>query len=73
MYCKINGKFQQKCKTNEMIFDIPTLIEYVTKFVTFYPGDMLLTGTPSGVCSVKSGDEIEFGLSGKINAKFTVQ
>ena len=39
-----------------MIFQIPTLIEYISKFVTLHEGDMILTGTPSGVGPVKDGD-----------------
>lgn len=62
IYCKINGVDKQRCNTNMMIFDIPTLIEYASKFVTFEAGDVLLTGTPAGVCHVDSGDVIEFGL-----------
>lgn len=56
-----------------MIFDIPTLIEALTKYVTMEPGDMLLTGTPPGVSAVKSGDCIEFGLEGIASFKFYVQ
>uniref|UniRef100_A0A0N5ANX4 Oxaloacetate tautomerase FAHD1, mitochondrial n=1 Tax=Syphacia muris TaxID=451379 RepID=A0A0N5ANX4_9BILA len=72
LFCYINGREQQRCKTNAMTFDIPTLIEYITQLVTMYPGDMLLTGTPAGVCKVESKDEIEFGLTKKITAKFTI-
>lgn len=56
-----------------MIFDVPTLIEYATKFVTLEEGDLLLTGTPAGVCRVLPGDVIEFGLTDKVSAKFVVE
>lgn len=56
-----------------MIFDVPFLIEYATQFVTLEEGDLLLTGTPAGVCRVLPGDNIEFGITGKISANFTVQ
>ncbi|CAD6198748.1 unnamed protein product [Caenorhabditis auriculariae] len=73
LYCIINGQEKQRCRTNVMIFDIPTIIEYITQFVTLEPGDLVLTGTPAGVSRVNSGDVIEFGLSGKLQAKFHVQ
>uniref|UniRef100_A0AC35FKT2 Fumarylacetoacetase-like C-terminal domain-containing protein n=1 Tax=Panagrolaimus sp. PS1159 TaxID=55785 RepID=A0AC35FKT2_9BILA len=73
LYCLINGQEKQREKTNKMIFDIPTLISYVTQFATLEPGDLLLTGTPAGVCRVQSGDTIEFGLTGIIDSKFSVQ
>lgn len=73
LYCRINGVEKQRCRTNAMIFDIPTLIEYTTRFVTLDEGDLLLTGTPAGVCRVLPGDCIEFGLTGHISATFVVQ
>jgi len=73
IFCKINGKDQQRSKTDTMIFTIPVLIEYITKFCTLNEGDLLLTGTPAGVTQVKSGDVIEMGLEGITSAKFTVQ
>lgn len=73
LFCKINGKDQQRCRTDVMIFDIPTLLEYATQFVTLEPGDVVLTGTPAGVTKINSGDVIEFGLTDKMTAKFTVQ
>ncbi|CAI5447821.1 unnamed protein product [Caenorhabditis angaria] len=73
LYCIINGKDQQRSRTDLMIFDIPTLIEYTTQFVTLQPGDLILTGTPAGVTKIVPGDVIEIGLTGKINAKFRVQ
>lgn len=73
LFCRINGKDQQRCRTSFMIFDIPTLMEYVSMFATLEPGDLLLTGTPAGVSRVCSGDLIEFGLEGKIKCSFSVQ
>ena len=46
-----------------MIFKIPTLIEYITKFMTLNKGDMILTGTPSGVGPVKPGDYLYASLN----------
>ncbi|PIO52386.1 hypothetical protein TELCIR_26308, partial [Teladorsagia circumcincta] len=73
LFCRINGVEKQRSRTDMMIFDIPTLIEYTTRFVTLEEGDLLLTGTPAGVCRVLPGDTIEFGLEGRITTKFVVQ
>ncbi|KAK6011682.1 FAH family protein [Ostertagia ostertagi] len=73
LFCRINGVEKQRSRTDMMIFDIPTLIEYATRFVTMDEGDLLLTGTPAGVCRVLPGDTIEFGLEGRITTKFVVQ
>ncbi|PAV74352.1 hypothetical protein WR25_10902 [Diploscapter pachys] len=73
LFCKINGVDKQRARTDLMIFDVPSIIEFTTKFVTLEPGDLLLTGTPAGVCKVNPGDEIEFGITGKISAKFNVK
>uniref|UniRef100_A0A7E4VP08 Oxaloacetate tautomerase FAHD1, mitochondrial n=1 Tax=Panagrellus redivivus TaxID=6233 RepID=A0A7E4VP08_PANRE len=73
LYCVINGAEKQRSKTDVMIFDIPTLLEYITKYTTLAPGDLLLTGTPAGVCRVLPGDVIEFGITGIIKSNVTVQ
>ncbi|PIO59686.1 FAH family protein [Teladorsagia circumcincta] len=73
LFCRINGVEKQRSRTDMKIFDITTLIEYTTRFVTLEEGDLLLTGTPAGVCRVLPGDTIEFGLEGRITTKFVVQ
>jgi 5-oxopent-3-ene-1,2,5-tricarboxylate decarboxylase/2-hydroxyhepta-2,4-diene-1,7-dioate isomerase len=47
-----------------MIFDIATLIEYLSSFMTLNPGDMILTGTPEGLADTKVGDVIETEIEG---------
>lgn len=47
--CEVNGKRMQNGTTADMIFDIKTLISYVSKAFTLHPGDIILTGTPNGV------------------------
>lgn len=63
--CSINGEERQSSKTSNMIFDIPYIISNLSKGITLYPGDIILTGTPSGVGMgfkppkfLKSGDKI---------------
>ncbi|KAI6171938.1 FAH family protein [Aphelenchoides besseyi] len=47
--CRVNGVIRQRERTNRMIFDIPTLVEYITNYMTLEPGDVILTGTPANV------------------------
>ena len=48
----------------DMIFDIPTLIAYVSSVMTLLPGDVILTGTPEGVGPMEVGDEVEISIAG---------
>ncbi|KAI6220691.1 FAA-hydrolase domain-containing protein [Aphelenchoides besseyi] len=73
LLCKVNGEVRQKDRTDKMIFDIPTLIEFTTRNVTLEVGDLLLTGTPAGVGPCKSGDRIEISLSDLVKATFSVE
>jgi 2-keto-4-pentenoate hydratase/2-oxohepta-3-ene-1,7-dioic acid hydratase in catechol pathway len=45
----VNGELRQDGQTRDMLFDIPTLIETCSRGITLYPGDVIATGTPSGV------------------------
>lgn len=47
--CWVNGELRQEGPTENMIFDIPTLIETISRGITLYPGDVIATGTPAGV------------------------
>ena len=46
---RLNGRVLQEASLADLIFDIPTLIEYASSFTTLSPGDVLVTGTPDGV------------------------
>ena len=66
----VNGERRQFAKLRDMIFDVPTFIETVTAYVTLEPGDLLATGTPSGVGIgfnppryLKPGDEVRVSIS----------
>jgi len=63
LWLKINGAFKQNGTTADMIFRIPKLIEHVSSIMTLEEGDLLLTGTPSGVGPVAPGDEVTGALS----------
>ena len=61
---RVNGTTTQQGTTADMIFDIPTLIAYLSSFMTLYPGDVILTGTPEGLADVKAGDVVETEIEG---------
>ncbi len=61
IYLKVNGELRQESNTKLMMYKIPFLISYISRFCTLYPGDIILTGTPSGVGQIKDGDIIEYG------------
>ncbi len=60
----LNGDLKQDGRTCDLIFDVPTLIAYVTSVMTLLPGDVILTGTPEGVGPMNAGDEIEISIQG---------
>ena len=71
MWLKVNGVFRQQSSTREMIFDVGTLVSYVSQFMTLLPGDVISTGTPAGVGLgmrppqyLKPGDVVELGIDG---------
>ena len=60
----VNGKVTQQGHTQDMIFDVATLIEYFSAFMTLMPGDLILTGTPDGVVDCQPGDVIVTEIEG---------
>ena len=67
----VNGEQMQSSNTADMIFDIPTLIEHISQFTTLEPGDVIATGTPSGVghfrdppLYLKAGDTVRVEIEG---------
>ncbi len=78
LWLKVNGKQMQKANSDNLIFDIPTIISYVSQFMTLLPGDIISTGTPAGVglgfkppVYLKAGDIIELGIDGLGTSKQT--
>lgn len=62
--CTVNGEVRQAGFTSDMIFGVAEIIEYVAAFTTLLPGDVILTGTPSGVGRVEPGDVMEVEVDG---------
>jgi 2-keto-4-pentenoate hydratase/2-oxohepta-3-ene-1,7-dioic acid hydratase in catechol pathway len=67
--CTVNGDVRQQTSTNDMIFDIPQLVSYLSTICELFPGDIIFTGTPSGVghghkppVYLRPGDEIVTSL-----------
>lgn len=72
LFLDVNGRRMQSGNTRTMIFDVKTLISYVSEFITLEPGDLLITGTPPGVGDgqkphpifLREGDEMRLGITG---------
>jgi len=69
MWLTVNGKTFQNSNTDQLIFKIPTLVSYLSQFMTLLPGDIISTGTPPGVglgfnppIYLKEGDVVELGI-----------
>jgi 2-keto-4-pentenoate hydratase/2-oxohepta-3-ene-1,7-dioic acid hydratase in catechol pathway len=68
---RVNGEVMQSESTSELLFDVPTLIAWISQGLTLAPGDMILTGTPAGVGMARDpqrflqdGDVVEISISG---------
>lgn len=62
--CTVDGEARQSGRTSQLLFDIPTLISYASHVMTLLPGDVLLTGTPSGVGPIRAGQVVECTIEG---------
>jgi 2-keto-4-pentenoate hydratase/2-oxohepta-3-ene-1,7-dioic acid hydratase in catechol pathway len=62
--CRVAGATRQDGSTEDMIFDVPTIVAYVSRMMTLEPGDVILTGTPEGVGPLAPGDSLEVEVSG---------
>jgi 2-keto-4-pentenoate hydratase/2-oxohepta-3-ene-1,7-dioic acid hydratase in catechol pathway len=61
---RVNGDLRQHGSTADFIFSIPELLAYITAAITLEPGDLILTGTPSGVGPLNPGDRVEVTMPG---------
>ena len=71
LWLKVNGVMMQDSNTSDLVFDIPTLVSYISQYMTLLPGDVISTGTPSGVGLglkppryLNPGDVVELGIDG---------
>jgi 2-keto-4-pentenoate hydratase/2-oxohepta-3-ene-1,7-dioic acid hydratase in catechol pathway len=61
---RLNGETKQRSNTKNLIFDAPSLVSFISGVMTLLPGDVILTGTPSGVGPMEPGDSCEVEISG---------
>jgi 2-keto-4-pentenoate hydratase/2-oxohepta-3-ene-1,7-dioic acid hydratase in catechol pathway len=61
---RLNGEIRQQASTADVVFDVATLLEFITAFMTLLPGDAILTGTPDGVGPLADGDLVEVEVEG---------
>ena len=64
MTTRLNGETRQDGRTSQMMFSLAALFEYITSIMTLVPGDVILTGTPSGVGPLQAGDVVEVEIEG---------
>ncbi len=62
--CEVNDEVRQLGRTADMVFDVATLVSYVSHVMTLLPGDVLLTGTPAGVGPLLDGDVVAVSVAG---------
>jgi 2-keto-4-pentenoate hydratase/2-oxohepta-3-ene-1,7-dioic acid hydratase in catechol pathway len=62
--CRLNGQVVQESNTARMIFTIPVILAFVSRCLTLMPGDLISTGTPSGVGPIRHGDVVEVEVEG---------
>ena len=80
MWLSVNGTLRQDSTTANMVFDVPTIVSYVSRFMTLLPGDVISTGTPAGVALgmkpapvyLKAGDVVALGIDALGESRQTV-
>ncbi len=60
----VNGSLRQNSRTRELIFTIPELVEFISSVMTLLPGDIISTGTPSGIGPIRPGDQVTIHVEG---------
>lgn len=80
LWLKLNGETMQNSTTEDFVFNVQTLVSYISEFMTLLPGDVISTGTPAGVGMglnpqryLKPGDVVELGIEGLGVSKQTVK
>ena len=61
---RLNGEVVQKQYTSDLIFDCPTIVSYISRWVTLMPGDVIYTGTPGATRKISPGDVVEVEIEG---------
>jgi 2-keto-4-pentenoate hydratase/2-oxohepta-3-ene-1,7-dioic acid hydratase in catechol pathway len=61
---RVNGEVVQSQRTKDLVFDVPTIVSYISRYVTLEPGDVIYTGTPGTTKAMKPGDVVEVEIEG---------
>ena len=61
---RINGHSRQRSKSSDMITDVYEIVSYVSRNLTLFPGDVILTGSPAGLARIETGDQVECEITG---------
>jgi 2-keto-4-pentenoate hydratase/2-oxohepta-3-ene-1,7-dioic acid hydratase in catechol pathway len=61
---RVNGSVVQSGPFRELLFDPPTIVSFVSRYVTLYPGDVIYTGTPGKTMALQAGDQVEVDIPG---------
>ena len=72
IWLKVNGRIRQRGDLNQMIWSVPETIAYLSGFFTLAPGDLIYTGTPSGVAAVRRGDVLHGRIEGVGELSITI-
>jgi 2-keto-4-pentenoate hydratase/2-oxohepta-3-ene-1,7-dioic acid hydratase in catechol pathway len=60
----LNGELKQQDNTNNCVFSVQHVLSFISKYMTLFPGDIVITGTPRGIAPMKSGDTVEVEIEG---------
>ncbi|MFF6879642.1 fumarylacetoacetate hydrolase family protein [Streptomyces sp. NPDC012474] len=61
---RVNGTVMQSASTADLLLPVPEIVSYLSRYLTLLPGDVIMTGTPSGVGPIRPGDEVEVEIEG---------
>lgn len=72
LWCSVNEECRQNGNTNDLLFQIPYLISFVSQYMTLEENDLIITGSPPGMGPVKDGDVVKGGIKDVVEFKFVV-
>jgi 2-keto-4-pentenoate hydratase/2-oxohepta-3-ene-1,7-dioic acid hydratase in catechol pathway len=61
---RLNGEVKQETNTDQLIHDVPSIVSFISRYITLKPGDLIFTGTPGQTSDIKPGDVVEVELEG---------
>jgi len=69
----LNGELKQQDNTKNCVFSVQQVLSFISKYMTLFPGDIVITGTPQGIAPMKSNDTVEVQIEGIGTLRNTVQ